>query len=171
MPDGLPDAAYAMIHGRFTDDQRKQLLRLPTGIFYAQGVKANVLFFDNHEASKAPWTKEVWYFDYRTNIHHTLKKKPLRFADLSEFITCYNPKNHRLPHPDFVATFHFCPPPQIHFREQLHFRAMEHPDQWYRGLSLVGLKYYDLAAFRARRQNCSFGSVNTGLSVWCQKEL
>ena len=69
------------------------ILRLPTGIFYANGVKANVLFFDNHAASKTPWTKEVWYYDYRTNIHHTLKKKPLRFEDLQEFITCYNPKN------------------------------------------------------------------------------
>ncbi len=69
------------------------ILRLPTGIFYANGVKANVLFFDNREASKAPWTKEVWYYDYRTNIHHTLKKKPLRFEDLQEFIACYNPLN------------------------------------------------------------------------------
>lgn len=69
------------------------ILRLPTGIFYANGVKANVLFFDNREASKDPWTKEIWYYDYRTNIHHTLKKKPLRFEDLAEFIDCYNPKN------------------------------------------------------------------------------
>lgn len=69
------------------------ILRLPTGIFYANGVKANVLFFDNHAASKEPWTKEVWFFDYRTNIHHTLKKKPLRFEDLQEFIACYNPAN------------------------------------------------------------------------------
>ncbi|SFE12406.1 type I restriction enzyme M protein [Nitrosomonas sp. Nm166] len=69
------------------------ILRLPTGIFYAHGVKANVLFFDNREANKEPWTKEVWYYDYRTNIHHTLKKKPLRFDDLQGFITCYNPQN------------------------------------------------------------------------------
>jgi type I restriction enzyme M protein len=69
------------------------ILRLPTGIFYANGVKANVLFFDNHEASPNPWTKEVWYYDYRTNIHHTLKKKPLRIEDLQDFITCYNPAN------------------------------------------------------------------------------
>jgi type I restriction enzyme M protein len=69
------------------------ILRLPTGIFYAQGVKANVLFFDNRVAAKDPWTKEVWYYDYRTNIHHTLKKKPLRFEDLSDFIACYNPEN------------------------------------------------------------------------------
>jgi type I restriction enzyme M protein len=69
------------------------ILRLPTGIFYANGVKANVLFFDNHVASKDPWTKQLWYYDYRTNIHHTLKKKPLRFEDLQEFIACYNPLN------------------------------------------------------------------------------
>jgi type I restriction enzyme M protein len=69
------------------------ILRLPTGIFYANGVKANVLFFDNRAASKEPWTKAVWYYDYRTNIHHTLKKKPLRFEDLHEFIACYNPLN------------------------------------------------------------------------------
>ena len=69
------------------------ILRLPTGIFYANGVKANVLFFDNHAASKTPWTKDIWYYDYRTNIHHTLKKKPLRFEDLQEFIACYNPEN------------------------------------------------------------------------------
>lgn len=69
------------------------ILRLPTGIFYANGVKANVLFFDNREARKEPWTNEIWYYDYRTNIHHTLKKKPLHFDDLKEFITCYNPLN------------------------------------------------------------------------------
>ncbi|WP_297186097.1 class I SAM-dependent DNA methyltransferase [uncultured Porticoccus sp.] len=69
------------------------ILRLPTGIFYANGVKANVLFFDNQPASPKSWTKEVWFYDYRTNVHHTLKKKPLRFADLAEFIQCYNPEN------------------------------------------------------------------------------
>jgi type I restriction enzyme M protein len=69
------------------------ILRLPTGIFYAHGVKANVLFFDNREASPKPWTRRVWFYDYRTNIHHTLKKKPLRFDDLAEFIACYKPDN------------------------------------------------------------------------------
>ena len=69
------------------------ILRLPTGIFYAQGVKANVLFFDNQVASKEPWTKEVWYYDYRTNVHHTLKKKPMTLADLQDFVACYNPAN------------------------------------------------------------------------------
>lgn len=69
------------------------ILRLPTGIFYAQGVKANVLFFDNRPAGKDAATKDVWYYDYRTNIHHTLKRKPLRLEDLREFIDCYNPSS------------------------------------------------------------------------------
>jgi type I restriction enzyme M protein len=69
------------------------ILRLPTGIFYAHGVKANVLFFDNREANPNPWTKEVWYYDYRTNVHHTLKKKTMRFDDLADFLKCYNPAN------------------------------------------------------------------------------
>lgn len=69
------------------------ILRLPTGIFYANGVKANVLFFDGKPASKSPWTKEVWFYDYRTNVHHTLKKNPLKLEDLADFIKCYNPEN------------------------------------------------------------------------------
>jgi type I restriction enzyme M protein len=69
------------------------ILRLPTGIFYKQGVKANVLFFDNKPASKDPWTKEVWIYDFRTNIHFTLKKNPLKYEDLSDFISCYNADN------------------------------------------------------------------------------
>lgn len=69
------------------------ILRLPTGIFYAHGVKANVIFFDNHEASPKNWTKEVWYYDYRTNVHHTLKKKTMRYDDLADFVACYNPEN------------------------------------------------------------------------------
>jgi type I restriction enzyme M protein len=69
------------------------ILRLPTGIFYANGVKANVLFFDGKPSSKDPWTKEVWVYDYRTNIHHTLKKNPLKLEDLRDFITLYNSDN------------------------------------------------------------------------------
>ncbi|MBW4474641.1 MAG: type I restriction-modification system subunit M [Stenomitos rutilans HA7619-LM2] len=69
------------------------ILRLPTGVFYKQGVKANVLFFDNKPAAKDPWTKDVWYYDFRTNIHFTLKKNPMRKDDLQDFITCYNPQN------------------------------------------------------------------------------
>ena len=69
------------------------ILRLPTGIFYANGVKANVLFFDGKPASKDPWTKEVWVYDYRTNVHHTLKKNPLKLEDLRDFIKLYNRDN------------------------------------------------------------------------------
>ncbi len=69
------------------------ILRLPTGIFYAQGVKANVIFFDAKPAAAKPWTKEVWFYDYRTNIHHTLKKNPLTAGSLKNFVECYNPTN------------------------------------------------------------------------------
>ncbi|MCD6271735.1 MAG: N-6 DNA methylase, partial [Deltaproteobacteria bacterium] len=69
------------------------LLRLPTGLFYAQGVKANVIFFDRKAASEKPWTKKLWIYDLRTNIHFTLKTNPLKREDLGEFVTCYNPKN------------------------------------------------------------------------------
>jgi type I restriction enzyme M protein len=71
------------------------ILRLPTGIFYAHGVKANVLFFDGNPNTKNVGTKEVWVYDYRTNIHHTLKKNSLKFEDLSDFIKCYNPTNRK----------------------------------------------------------------------------
>ena len=69
------------------------ILRLPTGIFYANGVKANVLFFDNKPAQPEAITKEIWFYDYRTNVHHTLKKKPMTLADLQDFIACYHPEN------------------------------------------------------------------------------
>lgn len=69
------------------------ILRLPTGVFYKQGVKANVIFFDNKPAAKDPWTKEIWFYDFRTNIHFTLKKNPLKAADLEDFISCYHPQN------------------------------------------------------------------------------
>jgi type I restriction enzyme M protein len=69
------------------------ILRLPTGIFYAQGVKANIVFFDGKPANKNAWTKEIWIYDYRTNIHHTLKKSPLKYDDLKDFIQCYNIAN------------------------------------------------------------------------------
>jgi len=69
------------------------LLRLPTGLFYAQGVKANVLFIDKKEASETPWTKKLWIYDMRTNKHFTLKTDPLKREDLDEFVKCYNPEN------------------------------------------------------------------------------
>ena len=67
------------------------ILRLPTGIFYAQGVKANVLFFDRRPGSETPWTRTVWVYDLRTNKHFTLKERPMTRADLDEFVQCYRP--------------------------------------------------------------------------------
>ncbi|MDM8564945.1 class I SAM-dependent DNA methyltransferase [Candidatus Halobeggiatoa sp. HSG11] len=96
----LPD--NVLFEGGAGEEVRKQLmkttelhtiLRLPTGVFYAQGVKANVLFFNNKSASKTAHTKKVWIYDYRTNIHHTLKKNPMKTEDLAEFVKCYNPQN------------------------------------------------------------------------------
>jgi len=69
------------------------LLRLPTGVFYAQGVKANVLFFERKPASEKPWTKTLWVYDLRTNMHFTLKTNPLQRPDLDDFVACYNPEN------------------------------------------------------------------------------
>lgn len=69
------------------------LLRLPTGIFYKQGVKANVLFFERKAASKTAWTKELWIYDFRTNMHFTLKTKSLKRSDLDDFVKSYNPEN------------------------------------------------------------------------------
>jgi type I restriction enzyme M protein len=69
------------------------LLRLPTGIFYAQGVKANVLFFDRKPASETAWTKALWIYDLRTNQHFTLKTNPLKRSDLDDFVQCFNPAN------------------------------------------------------------------------------
>jgi type I restriction enzyme M protein len=64
-------------------------LRLPTGIFYKQGVKANVLFFDKKPASTTVQTKALWIYDFRTNINFTLKKDPLKRADLDDFVASY----------------------------------------------------------------------------------
>ena len=69
------------------------LLRLPTGVFYAQGVKANVLFFDRKPAAEKPWTDKLWIYDLRTNKHFTLKENPLKRSDLDDFVACYNAKN------------------------------------------------------------------------------
>jgi type I restriction enzyme M protein len=69
------------------------LLRLPTGIFYAQGVKANVVFFERKPAQEKPWTKKVWIYDLRTNQHFTLKENPLKRADLDDFVARYHAKN------------------------------------------------------------------------------
>jgi type I restriction enzyme M protein len=67
------------------------LLRLPTGIFYKQGVKANVLFFDKKPPSEEASTKELWIYDLRTNKRFTLKERPMVRADLDDFVTSYKP--------------------------------------------------------------------------------
>jgi type I restriction enzyme M protein len=69
------------------------LLRLPTGIFYAGGVKANVLFFDRKPPFEKPWTQRLWIYDFRTNQSFTLKERPLERVDLDDFVSCYNPAN------------------------------------------------------------------------------
>ena len=69
------------------------LLRLPTGIFYANGVKANVLFWDNKPKDGKVHTKGVWVYDLRTNKHFTLKTRSLKTDDLQDFLTCYRPDN------------------------------------------------------------------------------
>jgi type I restriction enzyme M protein len=71
------------------------LLRLPTGIFYAGGVKANVLFFDKRAAGEAPWTEKLWVYDFRTNEHFTLKQNQLRREHLQDFVDCYLPEKAR----------------------------------------------------------------------------
>lgn len=96
----LPD--NVLFEGGAGEEIRKKLLhtcdlhtilRLPTGIFYKPGVKANVLFYDKKPASRETQTKEVWIYDFRTNIHFTLKQNPLTEEALEDFITCYNPEN------------------------------------------------------------------------------
>ncbi len=65
------------------------MLRLPTGIFYAGGVKANVLFFDKKPAAEAPWTRQLWIYDFRTDERFTMKTNPLRRPHLDDFVAAY----------------------------------------------------------------------------------
>lgn len=69
------------------------ILRLPTGIFYANGVKANVVFFDNHADDGKVHTSGTWFYDLRTNQRFTMKTRPMKYEDLQDFIRCYNPEN------------------------------------------------------------------------------
>jgi type I restriction enzyme M protein len=68
------------------------LLRLPTGIWYSPGVKANVIFFDKKEGRAEAWSDKLWVYDLRTNQHFTLKQKPVQRRDFDEFVTCYKPR-------------------------------------------------------------------------------
>ena len=69
------------------------VLRLSTGLFYAQGVKANVLFFDKRPGGESASTQKLWIYDLRTNNHFPLKTGPLKRGDLDEFVKCYKPVN------------------------------------------------------------------------------
>ena len=97
LPDNvLFEGAGADIRKRLLDTcDFHTLLRLPTGIFYKQGVKANVLFFDRKEAAEKPWTKDLWIYDWRTNQRFTLKERPMKRADLVDFVACYSAGNRR----------------------------------------------------------------------------
>ena len=96
----LPD--NVLFEGGAGENLRKRLLkefdvhtmvRLPTGIFYAGGVKANLLFFDKKPAGDKPWTTKLWVYDFRTNQHFTMKQNPLQRAHLDEFVDAYMPGN------------------------------------------------------------------------------
>jgi type I restriction enzyme M protein len=67
------------------------LLRLPTGIWYSPGVKANVVFFDKKEGRADAWTDKLWVYDLRTNRHFTLKQSPIQRKDFDEFVECCKP--------------------------------------------------------------------------------
>jgi type I restriction enzyme M protein len=75
------------------------LLRLPTGLFYAQGVKANVLFFDRKQGSEAAATKKLWIYDLRTNMEFTLKTRQMTRIDLDDFVSCYRPEKRHIRKP------------------------------------------------------------------------
>jgi type I restriction enzyme M protein len=94
MPDNVlfEGGAGERIRRRLLDQfDLHTVLRLPTGIFYKPGVKANVLFFDKKPASDTPWTREVWFYDFRTNMHFTLKNNPLKREHLDDFVKAYCP--------------------------------------------------------------------------------
>ncbi len=95
---GVPD--NVLFEGGAGEEVRRRLLkqcdlhtmlRLPTGIFYAGGVKANVLFFDKKQAGERPWTERLWVYDFRTAQHFTLRQKQIRRADFEDFVLAYKP--------------------------------------------------------------------------------
>ncbi len=100
------------------------LLRLPTGLFYAQGVKANVLFFDKKPAAETPWTRKLWIYDLRTNMHFTLKTSTLKRADLDEFVQCYHPENRH----DRKATWSQYPSPSLGTGPDGRWRAYDYDE-------------------------------------------
>ena len=96
-------------------------------------LKANVIFFDNRLAAKEPWTKAVWFYDFRTKIHFTLKKNPLKLSDLQDFIHCYNPSN-------------------LHQREETYHSETNSEARW-RKFSYEEIINRDIAVFSRMRGN------------------
>ena len=94
------------------------LLRLPTGIFYAQGVKANVIFFEKRAAAEQAQTKEMWVYDLRTNQHFTPKGNPLTLAHLQDFIACYGAPGQRAQRQE-TEQFHRYQLPQLLARDKV----------------------------------------------------
>lgn len=87
LPDNVLTDGKAIAKVReklLADFKLHTILRLPTGIFYADGVKTNVLFFEKGEK-----TRDIWVYDYRTGIKHTKATKPMTRADLDDFVNCY----------------------------------------------------------------------------------
>ena len=98
LPDNVlfeAGAGEAIRRRLLTECDVHTILRLPTGIFYAQGVKANVVFFERKPAAADPWTKATWVYDLRTNMHFTLKTKTLQYADLADFVDSYSSEDRR----------------------------------------------------------------------------
>jgi len=92
LPDNVlfEGGAGATVRKRLLDTcDLHTVLRLPTGIFYAQGVKANVLFFDKKPAREQPWTTQTWFYDLRTNQHFTLKRSKMTATHLQPFVEAY----------------------------------------------------------------------------------
>ena len=87
MPDSVltDGGATAKVREKLLKDyDLHTILRLPTGIFYANGVKTNVLFFEKGEP-----TKDIWVYDYRTGVKHTMATKPMTRDHLQDFVDCY----------------------------------------------------------------------------------
>jgi type I restriction enzyme M protein len=92
VPDNVlfEGGAGEVIRRRLLDDYDVHtLLRLPPGIFYAHGIKTNVLFFDSLPRTNKPATKKLWVYDLRTNMHFTLRNNRLESSDLEDFVECY----------------------------------------------------------------------------------
>lgn len=87
-------AGEALRRRLLTEFNFHTLLRLPTGIFYKQGVKANVLFFDRAPAGEGVATEALWVYDFRTNQRFTLRERPLKRADLDDFVAAYRSGRH-----------------------------------------------------------------------------